>query len=139
MKPTGLDRVAAFLSLGAGALDTGTGLGLVLAPALVLPLMLVPVPGAEALVYVRFIGTFVGSVGASYLWGLLAWRNSGSPALLRAVLRLTILFRLTAGSYVLVAVFGGQLGPAWLSVTATDWTLAAVQAWLLARGALREA
>jgi hypothetical protein len=139
MKPAGLDRIAAFLSLGAGALDTGTGLGLVLAPTLVLPLMLVPVPGAEALVYVRFIGTFVGSVGASYLWGLLVWRNSGSPALLRAVLRLTILFRLTAGSYVLVAVLGGRLGPAWLSVTATDWTLAALQSWLLARGALREA
>lgn len=130
---------ARWISLGAGALDTTTGLGLVFAPQLILPLMLVPLPGEEALIYQRFIGTFVGSVGASYLWGLMEWRRTGSPELWRSVLRLTVLFRLTAGAFVLAAVVRGWLAPAWLSVTFTDWSLAVVQTWLLAQGATREA
>lgn len=139
MNPAAATNAARWLALGAGSLDAATGAGLVLAPASVLPLMLVPVPGAEALVFVRFTGVFVGAVGASCLWGLLDWRRSGSPAFLRGVLRVTILFRLAAGAFTAAAVARGWLGAAWLSVTATDWTLAALQGWLLAKGACREA
>lgn len=138
MKPPAPTRLAAGLALAAGAMDFSTGLGLVFAPALLLPLMGVAVPGAEALVFLRFTGAFVAAVGASYLWSLLAWRRTGSPALLRACLALTIGFRLAAGGYVAGACARGWLGAAWLSVTATDGALVALQAWLLAKGAGRE-
>jgi hypothetical protein len=120
------DRLARLLALVAGALDFSTGLGLAIAPGLTLPLMLVPVPGAEALVFLRFVGAFVAAVGASYLWALLA------PSLrLRAVFGMTILFRVSAGSFVLAAVLLHWLSPLWLSVTATDYGLVLLQSWFL--------
>ena len=65
--PTWLARRLALL---AGALDFGSGLGLVALPAAMLPLMGLPVPGEEALAFVRFVGAFVAAVGACYLWAL---------------------------------------------------------------------
>lgn len=122
------------LSLAAGALDALTGAGLVFAPQFLLPLMGADVPGTEALVYLRFVGTFVGVVGLSYLWGVIEWRRCGDPSLLREGWRLTVLFRLAAGGYVLAAVGAGWLAAAWLLVTATDWILAALQFGLARKG-----
>lgn len=126
-------RVARGLALGAGLLDFCTGAGLALAPGPLLGLMGVPVPGAEALVYLRWLGAFVGAVGGSYLFALVA----GGAARLRGVLEFTILFRLAAGAFSAVAIARGWLAPAWTSVPVTDFSLAAVQAWLLAKGAGR--
>ncbi len=120
-------RVSRIFAALAGGGDLLTGLGLVAVPALTLAAMGVRVPGAEALVFVRFVGAFVGAVGASY-WLALA---HGSPERLRAVFRLTILFRLAAGGYVAAAVGTGTLEWPWLSVTTTDFILAGGQAWLL--------
>lgn len=119
--------LARVLALVAGGMDFATGVGMVLWPTLTLSLMLVP--GAEALIYARFVGVFVGAVGASYL---LAWL-SGQQEQLRGVLRFTLPFRLGAGSYCAVAVAVGWLSPMWLSVTAVDFGLVAAQIWLLGK------
>ncbi len=128
-----LDLIARRLALVAGLMDFMTGLGLVLLPALTLGLMLVPVPGAEALVFVRFVGAFVAAVGASYLWAL-----RRPVERLRVVFGVTCLFRVAAGTFCLVGVICGWLGVAWLSVVATDYLLVAAQTWLVSKGACRD-
>lgn len=134
MHPTTLEKSARGLALAAGALDFTTGTGLVLAPALMLRLMQVGPVGAEAEVYLRFTGVFVGLVGFSYLWGL-----ARGAAVLRTVLGLTAWFRLAVGVFTTWAIATGRLAPAWSSVPATDLLLAAAQAWLLHRGVFRDA
>jgi len=116
------------LAWAAGLMDFTTGLGLVVLPALTLRLMLVPVPGGEGLVYVRFLGVFVGAVGLSYLWAL-----ARGTAALRAVFGFTIPFRVGGGAFCAVAVGLGALAPAWLTVTLADFGLVALQAGLLRR------
>ncbi len=128
-----LEQGAVWLALGAGGLDLATGLGLVAMPGLVLSLMGATVPGGEALVYLRWIGAFVGAVGFSYLWAL----GRRDVTLLRHTLELTIWFRLAAGGYSAWAVATGQLPAMWASVPATDFALAAMQAWLLRCGVFR--
>lgn len=125
-----LTRVARGLALVAGLLDAATGLGLVFAPVLVLGLMGVSAPGAEALVYLRWVGAFVAAVGASYLIALVA----GGGARLRNVLEFTIGFRVAAGLFSAVAIARGWLAPVWVSVPATDFALAVVQGWMLRKG-----
>lgn len=119
-------RIARGLALAAGLMDFTTGLGLVLWPRFVLACLFVPTPGAEAEVYVRFIGAFVASVGASYLWAL---RRPSER--LRVVFGATMLPRGFVGSFTAVAVLTGALAPAWLIVSATDLGLVAAQAWLM--------
>jgi hypothetical protein len=118
------------LALVAGAMDFATGLGLVCVPTWLLPLMRVAVPQGDGLVFLRWVGAFVGAVGASYLW---AWLRGGAGRL-RTVLEVTILFRLAAGGFSAVAIARGWLPLAWVSVPVTDLTLVVVQGWLLRRG-----
>lgn len=118
------------LALVAGGLDFCSGLGFVTSPATVLPLMGLPVPGAEALPFVRFIGAFVAAVGASYLWALCR-----PGARLRVVFGATVWFRLAVGTYSLAAVGMGWLAVGWLTVTVADYGLVIAQLWLLAKGA----
>jgi hypothetical protein len=94
----------------------------------------VPVPGAEALAYVRFTGVFVGAVGACYLWALAA----GGTAL-RTVFQVTLIFRGGAGTFTGVGVAAGMFHPMWLAVTFTDLGLVAAQSWLLRKGFGRDA
>jgi hypothetical protein len=126
-------RVGIWLARVAGAMDFATGVGLVAAPAWTLVRMAVPVPGDEALLFVRFVGAFVGAVGASYLWAAARPRER-----LRVMLGLTVWMRVAAGTFTGVAVASGALAGGWLAVTATDWTLAVVQLWLVAKGAGRD-
>ncbi len=128
------ETIARRLALGAGLLDFSTGLGLVFLPALTLRLMGVTPPGEAAETYLRFLGVFVGLVGFSYLWAL--WRG---PAALRLVFALTLFFRLAVGCFCAWALATGRLEPAWASVPATDFALAAAQAWLLRRGVFQDA
>lgn len=126
-------RLAVWLARGAGAMDLGTGVGLVAVPAWTLGRMGVAVPGAEALVFVRFVGAFVGAVGASYWWA------AAKPAeRLRVVFGVTMWARGAAGTFTGVAVATGMLESGWVAVAVTDWTLVIVQAWLLAKGARRD-
>ncbi len=128
-----VNRLARVYAALAGAADLGTGIGLVFLPGPVLALMgVAPVTG-EALVFLRWVGAFVGAVGASYFWAL--WR----PAMgLRAMLELTILFRVAAGLFSAWAIATGGLTAAWWSVPVTDLGLVAVQVWLLRKGAGRD-
>lgn len=126
-------RVGIWLARVAGAMDFATGVGLVAAPAWTLARMAVPVPGDEALLFVRFVGAFVGAVGASYLWAAARPRER-----LRVMLGLTVWMRVAAGTFTGVAVASGALAGGWLAVTATDWTLAVAQLWLVAKGAGRD-
>jgi hypothetical protein len=120
-------KPAWWLALGAGAMDFTTGLGLVFAPTRVLPLMGVAAPAGDGLVFLRWVGAFVGAVGASYL---LAVARGGS-ARLWAVLEFTIPFRLAAGGFAATAIALGWLPATWASVPVADFALVAAQAWLL--------
>lgn len=128
-----IEQLTVWLALGAGGLDFCTGLGLVAMPALVLRLMGAAALGAEALVYLRWVGAFVAAIGFSYLWAL-ARRDI---ARLRHTLELTVWFRLAAGLYSAWAIGAGALPWAWVSVPATDFFLAAAQVWMLRRGVFR--
>lgn len=135
MNPKRIDQLALWLATGAGALDFSTGLGLIAAPQAMLGLMGVKHFFGD-LIYLRFVGAFVFAVGASYLWALARRKASGDPALLRATLEITIIFRLAAGVFTAWAILDGWLAPAWASVPVTDFLLAATQGWLLRQGAL---
>lgn len=128
-----VEQLAVWLALGAGGLDFCTGLGLVFWPEGLLRLMLVAAPGAEATIYLRWVGAFVAAVGFTYLWTL--WRRD--VALLRHALELTIWFRLAAGGYSVWAIATGSLPLLWLSVPVTDFFLAGAQAWMLRRGVFK--
>lgn len=122
--------LARWLALGAGAMDLLTGLGLVFMPTWVLPLMRVAVPAGDGLVFLRWVGAFVGAVGASYLLAV----DRGGVDRLRSVLEFTIPFRLAAGGFSAAAVLLGWLPVMWASVPVTDLALVGVQVWLLNRG-----
>ena len=132
MKHTTRRRITVLYTFAAGAVDAVTGPWLVLAPASALAAMGVD-PEREP-VFVSFVGVFVGAVGWSYLWALRRWLLAGDIAFLRTVWRVTILFRLAAGAFVLAQVALDALDPGWLSVPATDFVFAAAQVWLLRAG-----
>lgn len=130
MTTTALFRFARGYAAVVGAMDFATGAGLLIAPAFTLACMGVSAPAADALAWVRFVGVFVGSVGASYLW---AWRAAG-PVQMRTMFIVMAFFRAAAGSYTGVAVALGTLEPAWLAVTFTDVACVAVQVWFIMKG-----
>lgn len=127
--PVSLRFVRAFGWL-VGLMDAATGVALVAAPGFTLARMGVPVPGAEALGFVRYVGVFVGAVGAAYLWALLA----GGVARLRTVLEVTLIARAGVGLLTGIAVGLGAFDRGWLIVTATDLGCVALQAWMLRKG-----
>lgn len=127
MTAASLELLARRVSLAAGVLDLGTGLGLVFQPVFTLGLMGTTAPGAEALVQVRFVGTFVTAVGSCYLLALI----HGRIATLRTMLAQTLLLRGAAGGYVTAACALGWLGPSWMTVAVTDLGLVIIQAFLL--------
>jgi hypothetical protein len=129
MQTTPLEKFARGLAFVAGPLDLGTGLGLVFIPARMLKLMGVDMVGAEAETFLRLTGVFVGLVGFSYLWAL---RRGGRE--LATVLDLTCWFRLAVGLFFTWAIVSGRLTIGWSSVPVTDFTLAALQAWLVRKG-----
>ena len=116
-------------ALAVGLMDSATGLALFTAPGWTLARMGALVPEATALAYVRFCGTFVAAVGATYLLAL--WR--GGEEALRAALASTLIVRWAAGTGAAVSVGAGWLDPAWAVVAVTDLGCAAVQVWLLRR------
>lgn len=132
MTPANRRRLSALYTFGAGTMDAVTGPWLVLAPASALAAMGVE-PEKDPL-FVSFVGAFVSAVGFSYLWALLRWWRAGDTVFLRAVWRLTVLFRLAAGGFVLAQVALDALDPAWLAVPAADFVFAAIQIALLRAG-----
>lgn len=114
--------------------DAATGLVLLAAPALFLRLFgFEPLPG-EALVFVRWIGTFVLAVGCAYLLPF-AEREPERAARLRGALSWTAAARLLVAAFVAVAVLSGALVVRWCFVGAYDGVVAIAQLALLSRGA----
>ncbi len=131
MTPPLRRKLAALYTALAGGMDAVTGPWLVVAPASALAAM-----GAdpEDDVFISFVGAFVAAVGWSYLWALWRWWKRGDVAFLQSVWRVTILFRLAAGSFCAVQLVTRELDLGWLSVPVTDFLLAGIQIWLLRAG-----
>ncbi len=134
MTPLLRRRLAATYTALAGGMDAITGPWLVLAPNAALAAMGVAPEFEEDLLFVSFVGAFVGAVGWSYLWALRRWLKHGDTAFLRSVWRVTILFRLAAGTFCAVHIARDNLEAGWLSVPLADFALAAIQIALLRAG-----
>ncbi len=128
-----INSLARWLALCAGALDFSSGLGFVFLPSFALRVMGVAIPGAEALVFVSFVGVFVAAIGATYLWAALALGGR-----LRIILQATLFFRIGVFAFTGLSVLTGALDKGWLLVTLADAGLVTAQSWLLAKGAGRD-
>lgn len=125
-----MTSLARWLFALAGSMDSATGVMLLVAPTRTLGLMgIYSGPNDPALL--RFVGAFVLGVGLCYFLAQLF----PQPGRARAVAEQTALVRLVVGAYVAVAVALGSLPGPWVAVAVTDLTLAALQIWLVARGA----
>lgn len=120
------DSKARWFALLAGALDLGSGFGLALCPRLLLATARLSPVGAEAGVYLRWVGCGVAAVGATYLWAGLR-----GPVLVRPMLELTLPGRAFTGLFVGTALALGWLQPRWLAVAATDLIFLGLQIWFL--------
>jgi hypothetical protein len=123
----------------AGLCDTGTGLLLIVAPASTLRLMgltIIPQP----VVFVRYIGVFVLSVGLTYVWAAAFW-----PLTSHAHIGWSTQWKITALVRTLVAVFVvGQIASSaleirWISVALSDGAFAMIQWFGLRKGWLERA
>ncbi len=117
-----------FWSIAVGAMDAVTGLLLIFAPELVLGLLGIAPPSADALVFLSWMGVFVGGVGLSY--GLaLGGRVRGET-----VWMITAMIRLLVASFVASRVLNGSLASAWALVGISDAAVALVQIAILRAG-----
>jgi hypothetical protein len=124
--------------LVAGLSDFATGLMLLIAPAFTLHQMGVwQMP--EPAFYIRYVGVFVLSVGATYLCiPALLGRSPEAHIWWRAQWAITALIRCLVALFVLWQVVAGAMGAAWLSVFFTDALYAAIQSIGLRNGWLRQ-
>lgn len=114
-------KLLQFGSVAVGAMDALTGLLLIVVPGLVLRLLGIDPVAEESLVFLRWIGVFVMSVGLSYglcLRGRAAaetvWAFTGTARFLVCV-------------FLLGQVVTHHLEPAWLLVAVSDGAVAIVQ------------
>jgi len=117
------------ISLGAGAGDVMAGCALLAAPQW-LGHILGDVP-LQASIFLRYLGVFVGCVGLSYFYGLLAWKWSGQRQRLAVVWELTSFFRLAVALFLVVAVATSQLNARWLAISAVDGSWALLQLYFI--------
>ena len=128
MKGTGL-----FCAI-AGSGDAATGLLLVSAPALVLRLLGIAHADGESLVFLRFVGVFVGCVGLAYFYPWLMRDRLRRAGRVVAAFEITAGFRLAVALFLGVAVAAGALDLPWVTVGVYDAVVGLVQLGLLARG-----
>lgn len=119
----------------AGLMDATTGALLLAAPMWTLELMGITVMPVEP-VYQRWIGAFVCSVGCSYLFPFLLRAGPERDQRTAGILTMATLVRIFIAGFSGVAIATGTLEPAWLSVTATDASLALAQIIVLRRKVL---
>jgi hypothetical protein len=134
MKPETRKLSVRLLCLGAGLMDSSSGLLLMFAPALALKLMVVPVPSAEALVFVRFVGAFVFAVGMVYLAAFARQFLCADHAFVRYTLVATGWIRLNVCLFSGTMILLGSLSWQWATVPVTDGALALIQFALVAAG-----
>lgn len=120
-------------SVVVGSMDALTGLLLVVFPAWVLQCLRIAPPAPDALVFLSWIGVFVGGVGLSYLLAL-GDRRSG-----KTVWMFTALVRTLVAVFVIAQIDIGSLAPAWLMVALTDAVVAVVQMAVVRAGWWEEA
>lgn len=108
---------------GVGAMDACTGLLLLFAPTLTLRLMGLQAIGAEARIFLSWMGAFVFGVGASYFLALRV-RSAEEGEM---IWKMTALVRAVIAMFVIAQVTRATLEPLWLSVAATDAFVALVQ------------
>lgn len=128
-------RFVVLYSLLFGAMDTLTGLGLIFAPELTLKAM-----GASVdpifLVWIRFVGAFVFSVGSLYLWGLVLDRQSSMRSGLATIWFATAWIRLVVAFVVGSLIIDRSLETTWASVPVVDFLGASFQLFWLVTGRL---
>lgn len=130
-----MSRPVRIYCLLAGSGDFLTGLLLVAAPLFTLRLMGIASIPAEP-VYLRFVGAFVGGVGALYLYPF-ALSAARRAQRLDTVLEATALVRIVVALVVGGCIASGTLEVRWITVALTDAVLAAVQIGILSRQARR--
>lgn len=131
-------RPAVLFCAVAGGGDALTGLLLVAAPALVLRLLGVAQPQGD-LVFLRFVGVFVGCVGLAYLYPWLLRDGAHRTGRVVTAVELTAVFRLAVALFLGVAVAAGGLDLPWATVGVYDALVAMAQLALLARGSFGRA
>lgn len=117
----------------AGGGDAATGLLLLAAPGLVLRLLGIQHPGGD-LVFLRFVGVFVGCVGLAYLYPLLLRNRVLRARRMAAAVEMTAMFRLAVALFLGVTVAAGALEMPWVTVGVYDAIVALAQIALLVRG-----
>lgn len=115
-------------SLAVGAMDAFTGLALIFAPEFTLKMMSVPMVHPDALVFIRWMGVFIASVGLSY--GLV-FRGDREA---ETVWSFTALVRLMVAAFLTWKISAGDLPVPWLLVAATDGLVAVGQLIILRTG-----
>lgn len=115
-------------SIAVGAMDAITGLLLVVSPTLLLRWLQVPPFDLTALVFLSWMGVFIGSVGLSY--GLVLRGNREGEA----VWIFTATIRTLVAIFVIVKITVGELPMPWALVAATDGMVAIGQFVLLRAG-----
>ena len=118
----------------AGLMDASSGLLLMTVPEFTLELMKVDVATIEVLVFIRFIGAFVFSVGMLYVFAWLQFLRNESWPPVRAVLLMTAWVRAVICLFTAVAIASGTLPMSWASVPLTDGCLAVLQLWMVLKG-----
>lgn len=118
-------KLALQYNLLVGLCDAVTGILLVLHPELTLKMMFISnIP--NDLVYMRFIGAFVFSVGASYLIPSFAAKEL-QISWMKCVWIVTALIRTSVSLLVISQIASGDLDPAWITVSIVDALFAVMQ------------
>jgi hypothetical protein len=124
-----MKKLVSVYCLLAGGCDAVTGILLMSTPELTLRLMGVAEMPSE-LIYMRYIGVFVASIGLAYLYPFLLAQSETRFAV---VLEVTALVRFSVAAFLAVVLLRGALTSPWWTVFATDLTLATVQIVILRR------
>jgi uncharacterized protein YjeT (DUF2065 family) len=115
-------------------MDASSGLLLMTLPSLTLKLMRVTSVGDDSLVFIRFIGAFVFSVGCLYLFALRSLVTTRRWGSVWFVFLITAWVRTVICLFTTIAITQGALSLEWISVPITDGLLAVFQLWVIGLG-----
>jgi hypothetical protein len=117
-----------FWSIAVGAMDACTGLILIFAPAMTLKLMRVPPLHQSSLVFLSWMGVFIGAVGLAYGLVFRGNREAETVWTFTAIVRAMVLV------FLIVKISTGSLPVAWSLVAMTDGIVAIGQFFILRAG-----
>ncbi len=122
---------AKYYNLFAGLLDSLTGFLLVCSPVFVLSMLGINEP-SNSLVFIRYIGVFVFSTGASYFISFAEkYLNTQGLILSIVIWHITCLTRILVALFIVTQVLWGELSTPWLLVGASDLSIALFQIYLI--------